>query len=233
MAELPSEAERLLAVAPDDFVDERKKLARSLRDDGRRDEAKAVETIKKPSPVVLAVNRAARDRPRAAENAATAADRVVRAQLSGKADEYRELVKDVDDASALLSEVALANLSKSGRPTEAMRRRVASHIRGALAKDETRGLLARGSLTEEIEPRGFDAYAGLPIPESRSRTGASTQAQVARERRAREKKLRAEISAVRTQLAQAERRLRSATRERDELVRRLEGLEADLGGDEA
>jgi hypothetical protein len=229
MAERPKEADRLLAVAPEDFVDERAKLARMLRDEGRRDEANAVAAIRKPSPVVLAVNRAARDRPQAARDAAKAAERVGRTQLSGKADEYRALVKEMDDASGLLSEVAVANLSRRGKPTDAVRRRVADHIRGALASKEARELLVRGTLADELEPLGFDAYAGLPIPKTPRRAAASRAATDAmRERRAREKKLKGEIAKARAQLADVERKLRAATRERDEVARRLEALEAQL-----
>ena len=65
MVELVPEAERLLAAAPDRFVAERKALAKKLRDEGRGEEAAAVEALRKPSAVVLAVNRSARDRPKA------------------------------------------------------------------------------------------------------------------------------------------------------------------------
>jgi hypothetical protein len=40
MSDFPKEAEALLSVAPDDFVTERNRLARELRDAGRKDEAR-------------------------------------------------------------------------------------------------------------------------------------------------------------------------------------------------
>ena len=89
MAELPTDVERLLAVTPEEFVEERARIARNLRDKGRADEARAVAETKKPPLVVLAVNRAARDRPQAARDAAGAAERLGPAQLSGDAEEYR------------------------------------------------------------------------------------------------------------------------------------------------
>jgi hypothetical protein len=225
MAEIPDQAEKLLAVAPEDFVDARKELVRRLRDEGRREQADTISKIKKPSQVVLAVNRAARDRPQAAKDAAAAAGRLGKAQLSGKPDEYRALVDELERATGLLSEVAVANLSKRGKPTEATRRRVADHIRGALASTETRRLLARGVLMDEIEPAGFDALAGLPVPRSRARPRATREREAARERRAREKERSQAISDVSRRLADAERHLREATRERDKLARRLEELE--------
>jgi len=229
-ADAPKEAERLLAAPSEDFVRERKALARALRDEGRRDDAQAVEAIRKPSPIVLAVNRAARDRPQAAKDAVAAAQRLGRAQLAGKPDEYRALVGEMDAASALLSEVAVAQLSTTAKPTDAMRRRVADHIRGALANEEMRTLLLRGALAEEVASSGFDAYAGLPVPKRRSTPAAKPDPDAAaRERRAREAKLKKELSATRAGLSEAERRVRDATRERDGLAKRLDELEAELG----
>jgi hypothetical protein len=229
--EIPAEAEKLLAVSPEDFVGARKELATLLRSEGRRDDAQAVSKVKKPSQVVLAVNRAARDRPQAAKDAASAANRLARAQLAGRPEQYRALVAEMERATGLLSEVAVATISKSGRPSDAVRRRVADHIRGALSSEETRELLARGVLVDEIEPAGFDALAGMPMPKPRSRSAAATTNRHAeRERRAREKERRQAASAVRKELAEAEQRVREAIRERDELARRLDELETDSSG---
>ncbi|MEP7225312.1 MAG: hypothetical protein ABI783_10180, partial [Actinomycetota bacterium] len=65
MNPLSQEAEKLLASAPNDFVDARKRLARELRDADRSYEAATVAALRKPTTVVFAVNRAARDRPKA------------------------------------------------------------------------------------------------------------------------------------------------------------------------
>ncbi len=226
MAEVPKDIEKLLAVAPEDFVEERKRLARKLRDEGRADDARGVAETAKPSVVVLAVNRAARDRPQAAKDAARAAERLSRAQLSGKPDEYRELLGEMEQASALLAEVAVANLSRGKTATEAMRRRVADHIRGVLANETLRRLLVRGALRDEADAPGFEAFAGLPRPkQSRQRATAKPPRDKERQRRALEK-LEDEIAAARKALDDAERRVRDVTRERDGLAKKLEALEA-------
>ena len=226
MADIPKDIEKLLAVAPEDFVEERKGLARKLRDEGRADEARVVAETAKPSVVVLAVNRAARDRPQAAKDAARAAERLSRAQLSGKPDEYRTLLGEMEQASALLAEVAVANLSRGKTATEAMRRRVADHIRGVLANETLRRLLVRGALRDEADAPGFDAFAGLPRPkQSRQRATAKPPRDEERQRRALEK-LEDEIAAARKALDDAERRVRDVTRERDGLAKKLEALEA-------
>ena len=67
--DVPKEAERLLAAAPDEFVAERDQLAQ-LRDEDRPEEAAVAPPSGKPSAVVFAVNRAARrpaTRPRRGE----------------------------------------------------------------------------------------------------------------------------------------------------------------------
>ena len=225
---IPAEAEKLLAVAPEGFLDARKDLATQLRDEGRREEAQAVSKIKKPSPVVLAVNRAARDRPQAAKDAAKAAERLARTQLAGKPDAYRALVAEMEQASGLLTEVALANISKSGTASDAVRRRIVDHIRGALSTEETRALLERGVLVEEIEPAGFDAFVGVPVPKTHSGSAAAARKRDAeREKRAREKERKQAASALRKQLAEAEQLVNEATRQRDELARRVAQLEAE------
>lgn len=226
MTDLPKDALKLLAVAPEDFVEERKRLARALRDEGRDDDARAVAATTKPPAVVLAVNRAARDRPQAAKDAARAAERLGRVQLSGKPDEYRKLLGEMDQASSLLAEVAAANLSRGKTASEAMRRRVADHIRGALANDELRRLLVLGALRDEAEAPGFDAFAGVPRPKQSPRRGTANPRRDEERRRRVLAKLEDEIAAARTALDEAEERVRETTRERDGLARKLELLEA-------
>jgi hypothetical protein len=222
-----TETERLLAVPPAAFVDERKKLVRQLRDEGRGEEAKAVAAMTKPSPVVLAVNRAARDRPQAAKDAADAAERLARTQLSGKPDQYAELVAEMGKASNLLGEVALANLSK-GTASETVRRRVSDHVRGALSSKDTRDLLVRGALIDEVAPAGFDAFGGLPIPRTKTKPKQDSARNAQREAKARQKQLQTEIRGVRQELADAERIVSKATLARDTLAARLEELETQL-----
>lgn len=221
------ETERLLAVAPAAFVEERNTLARQLREEGRDEEARIVAAMKKPSSVVLAVNRAARDRPQAAKDAANAAERLARAQLAGKPDQYRMLVAEMGRASALLAEVAVANLSK-GTASETMRRRTNDHIRGALSSKDTRDLLVRGALTDEVETPGFDAVAGVPVPKTRTKRKQVAERDAQRESKARQKQLQAEIRGVRQELSDAERSVSKATLARDMLAARLDELETRL-----
>jgi hypothetical protein len=221
MADVPQEAEKLFAVAPDRFVAERNALAKKLRDEGRADDAAAVAELRKPSAVVFAVNRAARDRPKAAQGAAEAALGVRDAQVGGDAEAFGKALADLDSSLDLLAEVAVANLAPSGKqPSEAMRRRLRELLRSAVADDHAREALARGALAEELEAPGFSPYAGIPVqpkPRGRKAEPAAPSRAEREEARRREKveALRAELADAEDELRAATAAARSAERERD------------------
>jgi hypothetical protein len=213
VSSVPDEAEKLYAVPPDQFVDERKELAKKLRDEGRKDEADAVAALRKPSAVVFASNRAARDRPKAAQAAAEAAVRVRDAQAAGDADAFGKALGELDQSLDLLAEVALAHVAPAGKqPTDAMRRRVRDLLRSAVADDDARDSLVRGALAEELEAPGFSPYAGMKVaakPAGR-RTKEPEPAEASRTEKAAARK-RERRKELRDELAQAERTLREAT----------------------
>ncbi|MBA3400757.1 MAG: hypothetical protein H0U05_02090 [Actinobacteria bacterium] len=219
MSALPPESERLLAVSPDDFVTERERLVKALRDDGKSAEADAVAALRKPSTVVFAVNRAARDRPKAAEAAAIAAAKVEKTQGKGDLEGFRAAMRELDKALDLLGEVGVARVSPSGKKaTDGMRRRVHELLRRAVARDETREALRRGALVEEQEAAGFAAIPGVaPKPKPRERAKATKDARAERaekKRREREAALRAELADAEKALAEAAKVVRAAEHER-------------------
>lgn len=221
MTELPDEAERLLSVTPDAFVAERKRVAADLREAGRADEAAQVAGLRKPTAVVLAVNRAARDRPQAAKDAAEAAARVRKTQLSGEQDAYRAAVADLDRSLDLLAEVAVAHVGGKGEATGSMRQRVRDLLRSAVADEAAREALVRGALLAEQEASGFDSFAGAAVPtrpgSAKKKSGRGAQsASAARERRQREKTLKEELRRAERALREAVRSVAEAERERDE-----------------
>jgi hypothetical protein len=206
--DLPEEARRLLALAPEDFVAERQRLARELRDAGRTDDAATVGRMRKPAPVVLAVNRAARDRPKAAAAAAEAAARVIRAQFGGAPDEYTRAREELDDSLDLLADVAIAHVSRGKNASDAVRRRVRDLLRSAVADETARAALAQGVLTEEVEAAGFAPFAGIAPKPARQKPAKTTTS------RAKEQadKQRRQVQSLRDELAQAEQELRGAER---------------------
>jgi hypothetical protein len=225
------EAKQLLGAAPEEFVAERDRIARELRQAGRADDARAIADLRKPSAVVLAVNRAARDRPQAARDAARAAAEVAKTQLSGDAEKYRNAQKDLETALALLAEVAVAQLSRKKPATEAMRRRVADLLRSATADGEARKLLEGGLLQEEGGAAGFSAFAGMTAsPAKRRGAGGRTKEADRREkaRRERETRLEEELERVEDALETAERSLAAARRERDKAARAVTAAQERL-----
>jgi hypothetical protein len=233
VSDLPPESEKLLAVSPDEFVAERQRLVKQLRDDGRAAEAEAVGGLRKPSAVVLAVNRAARDRPKAAEAAAKAAEKVEKAQAKGDLDAFRAAMGELDEALDLLSEVGVAHVSPSGKKaTDTMRKRVHDLLRRAVATEETRLSLRRGALLEEQEAAGFVAIPGLAAkPKTRERGTSQKDARAERDeqkRRDREQALRAELREAEEALADAEKAARAAERERAKAERAVAAVRAKL-----
>jgi hypothetical protein len=235
---LPEEGERLLAVAPAEFVAERGRVARELRDAGRLEDAEAVAALRKPSLVVLAVNRAARDRPQVARDAAAAAEQVLATQLAGDADAYRAATRDLERALELLADVALAHAAPSGKTaTEATARRVRDLLRAAASDPEGRPALARGALLEELEAAGFAALAGaVPAPAARKprrRSGEVTGETAAKKRerdrkRARAQELRGELAEAEAALREAERSLKRATQEHERAAKKADRLREAL-----
>jgi transcription initiation factor TFIIIB Brf1 subunit/transcription initiation factor TFIIB len=211
MPDLPSEAEKLLAVAPDRFVAERKALATKLREEGNAEGSAAVEGLRKPTAVVFAVNRGARDRPNAAKAAADAAARVKSSQLGGDPDEFQQALRDLEDALDLLADVALAHVAPRGKDaTDAMRRRVRDLLRAAVADDDAREALARGALTEELDAPGFSPFAGMPASAGAGQKRSAKKRPTQAERRKAEKQER--VAALREELRQAEEELDAAAK---------------------
>lgn len=229
MSGFPKDAEALLSAAPDDFVTERNRLARRLRDTGRTEDAAAVVALRKPPPVVLAANRAARSRPQVAKDTAREAKRV-RKELGFDA----EARKGLNDALKLLEDVALAFLGQTKAPSEATRRRLHDLLQNAVADDDALHALTRGVLTEEPQPAGFGAYTGAKLPPRTAPPKRETRAREAaqKERQELEQALQDEVAAAEQRLeatADAEKKaVRDRTRAERELEaarRRLERLE--------
>ena len=222
MSPLPQEAEKLFAVEPDQFVAERDRIVRKLRSEDRREDADIVAGLRKPTVVVFAVNRAARDRPKAAAGAAEAARKVRETQVAGEPESFRKAAADLETALELLAEVAVAHVAPHGKPpTDAMRRRVRDLLRTAVADDDAREALVRGVLTEELETVGFSSYAGMdsaPSKQQRKRSGPSRADEQEAKRRERERVLA-------EKLAQAEQRLQDAAKKAREADRELNAAE--------
>ena len=83
MAEANGALEQLYAVEPEQFVAERGRLERSLRGEGRTEEAEELAKLRKPPLPVYAANRLARDRPDDIAKLISTGERLAAAQGRG------------------------------------------------------------------------------------------------------------------------------------------------------
>ena len=91
----PDILEQLYSVEPEEFVAERKRLERSLRDEGRAEEAAEVAKIRKPSQPVFTANRLARWQPDLVAQLVDDGERLAAAHEAGDAERLRTAQRDL------------------------------------------------------------------------------------------------------------------------------------------
>ncbi len=196
------EIDALYALPLDEFTRARNDLARSLRTEGRRDEADAVSGLRKPTLAAWVVNQLARERRSEVESLLDGAAAIKAGGVDGDA-RFRAGV------DALLRSARQILTDADRKPTDSVLQEVATTLRAsaAAAPDE----LAAGRLSEALETTGFDVLAGA-VPPSRPKA--------ARPKRAEPKVDRAALDAARKALSDARDeqrtlRRRAAAAERD------------------
>lgn len=148
----------LYALPLDEFTAARNELVRSLKQQGRADEAAAVKKLKKPPVSAWAVNRLARDDPTGIERLLGLVDRLKEARSAAEIHdlgaERRELVAKLTRRAGELAEAAghAASATTLQRVTQTLQ---------AGAEDEERELLQKGALRDDLAPAGFDALGGF------------------------------------------------------------------------
>ena len=231
MARDPAEEEidRLYGLPLDEFTRGRDELARRIRREGDGALAAEIKQLRKPTLPAWVVNQLARQREldmqrlvKAGEQLAGAQAEAIRAQ-SG--DAFLEARRDQQRALEGLAARAKEILADAGRGTAALDRVLATLRAGSLT-EEGRALLKSGRLTEELEPPGFDALAGLGIPAAPAAAQPKRRRDEAGEARRRVRDLRRELRTLETRAAAAERRaeqLREQLRDAEAESSRLDG----------
>jgi hypothetical protein len=189
-----------------EFTAARNALARELKDD-------EVRALPKPSQVAWAINQAARTDKVSVRRLLKAADALRAAQekaLAGKHSDLAEAQRREREAVRALGRAATSAL---GRTTQ--RDRIERTLSAAALDPKARELLQAGRLTEELEPSGFDALAGMKLPPSPKRQAA---AKPRRDREAERKRreLRAHVEELERRAKELEREAARARREADE-----------------
>ena len=237
------EVDQLYGLPLDEFTPARDALVRRVRQQGDGERAAEIKQLRKPSLPAWVVNRLARQREldmqrllKAGEQLAGAQVEAIRAQ-SG--DAFLEARRDQQHALEALAARASEILSDARRGTGALDRVLAT-LRAGSSTEDGRALLKSGRLTEELEPPGFEALAGLNIqpatkggPKSRVRTPPAApqpkepavgerqhRQKLAGEARQRVRDLRRDLRALETQAATVERRT-------EHLKRQLQAEEAE------
>lgn len=219
----PDVLEQLYAVEPEAFVAERKRLERSLRDEGRGEEAAEVAKLRKPSQPVFLANRLARWQPDLVAQLIDDGEQLAAAHEAGDPEKLRTAQRDLTGRVDALVRIAPGNLSG------AVEQRLATLLRAAATNPATVPLLRQGVLSEEVEPTAFEALAGMSLAPSKARPKQQPKPEPTRERKTgRVKELESKLADATKALRAAEREHRKAATAHERAARRVAELEKRL-----
>jgi hypothetical protein len=233
--------EELYGLPLDEFIGARDALARELRQRGEREEAEAVRQLRKPSAPTWAINQLARTHGVKVRRLIEAEDELRRAHGASE-DRFRDALAAERQTAAELVKDAARILTESGRPpTEATLERIAATLQAAAADAAHREELAEGRLSEELEPLGFEALAGVKLPKRerprpsepaarpRSETAAPSRSKTAaRPSERADKRLREALAAARSEARRLEQEAERAEREARSTRERADAARAEV-----
>ena len=157
----PDDLDSLFAAPPAGFIEERKRIAAALKSAGRKDEAKAVEKIPRPSVAVWTVNQIARRDPEVVRRLVGITERL---KSSGGA-EYGAAAADLRQVLEELRGEAAAVLAAAGHEDVGphLLQRVIANLRAAAGSAETRMTLAEGRLIRDVEEQDVVSLFGSSL----------------------------------------------------------------------
>jgi len=212
-------ADHLYGLPLDEFTRARDELAREIRQEGDAARAAEIKQLRKPSVPAWVVNRLARQRELDMQRLVKAGEQLAGAQAGAmrgeSGDAFLRARRDEQHALEALAEGAKEILAEAGRGAAALDRVLATLRAGSLTEDG-RALLKSGRLTEELEPPGFEALAGLAPPPNAAESKRPSRSEVRR----RIRDLQQELRKAETHAAAAERRA-------DQLREELEAAETE------
>jgi hypothetical protein len=244
-----SDAHDLYGLPLERFVPERTVLARTLRDEGQREEAAKISKLPKPSIAAWAVNQLVRTQHRAVADLFDAGDALEKAQadlLAGRSDgeALRQAAERERAALEALMERARGLLSSEGHElSQATLGRVADTLHAAAVEEEVRAQVSKGCLEKELRHAGLGgagaALGAAATAQSKrgaarqSASGTETQrprqaADTGRQRARRLETARKAESEARRSVRRAERELKQAQERRDRAAAALTEAEDEL-----
>jgi hypothetical protein len=234
MSSLESELDELYALEPGEFVSERDRLARELRDAGRREESEQVKSLRKPTVSAATINQLSRRERREVDLLLDAGHRLREAQQRllagedpGSLDEARRIERE---ALGKLRRAAQKILAESGRESSTTLDKIMATLQAAAVSDEGRELLARGRLSGDLESAGFDLLAPLASGAPKRKRAAPKKKPAAPPKPRPDRK---RLEQARAQLREAQQNLRAAERGAEKARRDVERAEKrlrDAGG---
>lgn len=180
----------LFTLPLEEFTAARNELAKRLKQQGDAEAAEHVRALAKPSVAVWTVNQLARREPEAVRSLLNLASRLRSAQersLKGEraADELRAAQAEEREVIRGLTARAGEILREADRPASGTTlEKVSSLLRAAAVADATS--LREGRLSGDVEVSGFDAFAGMEVPQGRKRPAPTGDDLAERRRQKRE-----------------------------------------------
>ena len=217
------------------FVPERNALARELRVAGKRDEAAAVASLRKPSVAARGVNQLARTHRRELCRLFTAGDALSEVQssvLAGQAGgrDLTEAQARERDAVSALVEAASALLAAEGLTASAsVLERIGETLHAAAFDDDAREPVEQGRLERELRHVGLGMGAGADVvapPQRKPTKSKPTQSEPTEETEARKQSESAERAEVQER-EEAEKR--AEAKKRAQARKQAEASERDAG----
>jgi hypothetical protein len=213
----------------DDFVAERARLAKDLRDSGDREGAETVSKLRKPSVAAWALNQLARRNRREVDLLLDAGHRLREAQAGALAGADREAFdqarKAERDALSRLTHEAEKLLGERGSASAATLNQIGESLQAAAISENGRETLARGRFVQPMGAQGFEVVGEL------AGAAATPPRRPDRRAAAREEQKRAKqaLREAKEQLRVAEHDARDAEREAERLTREAEQAQRTAG----
>ena len=163
-AALERELDALYQSPRDQFTSARDELAKRLRADGQAEQAEQVKALRKPTVAVWLVNRLVREDELDVQRLLKAGESLAKTQANLAQGQSPEAFLDArQEEQRALERLARAaqRLAESEGIGRSAIDRATQTLRAASLTDEGRRLLKQGRLTEEVQPPGFEALAGM------------------------------------------------------------------------
>jgi hypothetical protein len=230
-ADVEREVDELYGLPLAEFVPARDELAKRARAEGQRELADRVTALRKPTVGAWLVNRLARERELDVQRLLKAGEALAKAQAGaakGGAEAFPEARREEQRALDRLADAAREIAGREGVGAGAVEKATQS-LRAASLTDEGRELLKQGRLTEELQPPGFEALAGLPAPTARPPREPRRPAGDRADQRKQIAEARERVRALRADERESEKAARDAERSADRAEREAAELREAAG----